>query len=84
VSWDNLADRAVIGKDLLKEMEEQMTNIKKNLKASWDRKKIYANKNIIFVDFKVGEHVFLKVKGKNNFSKIRKLPKVGSKILWTF
>jgi hypothetical protein len=25
VSWDNLTDRAIIGPDLLKEMEEQMT-----------------------------------------------------------
>ena len=34
VSWDNLADRAEVGPDLLKEMEEQMIKIKKNLKAS--------------------------------------------------
>jgi hypothetical protein len=34
VSWDNPADRVVIGPDLLKEMEEQMTNIKQNLKST--------------------------------------------------
>jgi hypothetical protein len=37
VSWDNPVDRAVIGLDLLKEMEEKMTKIKKNLKVSQDR-----------------------------------------------
>jgi hypothetical protein len=37
VSWDNPADRAVIGPDLLREMEEQMLIIIKKLKASQDR-----------------------------------------------
>jgi hypothetical protein len=40
VSWDNSVDRAVIGPDFLKEMEEQMGNIKKNLNSSQDRKKL--------------------------------------------
>jgi hypothetical protein len=34
VSWDNLTDRAVIGPELLKEMEEQMEKINPNLKES--------------------------------------------------
>jgi hypothetical protein len=37
VSWDNLADRAVVGPELLKEMEDQMIKIKKNLKVARDR-----------------------------------------------
>jgi hypothetical protein len=39
VSWDNLADHALVGLDLLKEMEEHMVNIGLNLKASQDRHK---------------------------------------------
>jgi hypothetical protein len=34
MSWDNPADRLVVGLDLLKEMEEQMEKIKHNLKVS--------------------------------------------------
>jgi hypothetical protein len=34
VSYDNPIDRAVVGPDLLREMEEKMIKIKKNLKAS--------------------------------------------------
>ena len=30
MSWDNPIDRAVVGPELLKEMEEQMEKIKKN------------------------------------------------------
>jgi hypothetical protein len=37
VSWDNLADRAVVGSYFLGKMEEQMIKIKKNLKVSQDR-----------------------------------------------
>jgi hypothetical protein len=37
VSWDNPTNRAVVGLDLLKEMEEQMIKIKQNLKASQGR-----------------------------------------------
>jgi hypothetical protein len=34
VSWDDPTDRVVIGKQLLKEMEEQMVNIRHNLKVA--------------------------------------------------
>ena len=64
VSWDNLTDRAVVGPELLKEMEDPTEKIKQNLKASRDRKKSYADRNKVFKYFKVGEHVFLKVKAK--------------------
>jgi hypothetical protein len=34
ISWDNLADRAIVGLDFLSEMEEKMVNIRKNLKVA--------------------------------------------------
>jgi hypothetical protein len=62
VSWDNPADRVVVGLEFLKEMEEQMLNIKHNLRASQDMQKSYVNKNMIHREFKVGDPIFLKVK----------------------
>jgi hypothetical protein len=47
-------------------MEEKMTKIRYNLKASQDRRKRYVDKNIFFRYFKVGEHVFLKMKAKRS------------------
>jgi hypothetical protein len=44
VSWDNLGDRAVVGPDFLRQMEDKMIKIKKNLKDTQDRKKIYVDK----------------------------------------
>jgi hypothetical protein len=37
VSWDNPADRALVGPELLKEMEDQMIKIKQNPKSAQDR-----------------------------------------------
>ena len=37
VSWDNPADRTIVGPKMLKEMEDQMIKIKQSLKAAQDR-----------------------------------------------
>jgi hypothetical protein len=48
VSWDNPTNGVIIGKNLLREMEEHMTKIGKYLKATQDRQKSYAYKNNFF------------------------------------
>ena len=37
VSWDNPFDKVIIGIEMLKDMEEQMVRINKNLKIAQDR-----------------------------------------------
>jgi hypothetical protein len=64
VRWDNPKDRVVLGLKFLKDMEDQVVKIKKNLKATQDRQKVYVDKNMTTREFKVGEHVLLKVKPK--------------------
>ena len=71
-------DRVMVGPDLLKESEEKMLKIKQNLKASQDRKKIYADKRINHMEFKVGGHVFLKLKAKRSFLKFGNCSKLAS------
>ena len=84
MSWDNPTDRAVIGPDLLKEMEEQMEKIKKNLQATQDRQKSYANTNRVFRYFNMGEHVFLKVKAKRSLPRLGSCPKLATRYCGTF
>jgi hypothetical protein len=84
VSWDNPADRAVVGTYLLKEMEEKMERIKKNLKDAQDRKKIYANKNRVFRYFKLGECVFLKLKAKISSLILVSFPKLATRYCGPF
>jgi hypothetical protein len=78
VSWDNQVDRSIVGPELLKEMEEQMLKIKQNLKVAQDRKKIYADKNRTHREFKVGDHVFLKVKSNISSLKLRNCAKLAA------
>jgi hypothetical protein len=60
----------VVGPDFLREMEEKMIKIKKNLKAARVRKKKYADKGRTHREFKVGDHVFLKIKANRSFLKL--------------
>jgi hypothetical protein len=64
ISPTNPAEKVVLGPEFVKDMEDQMVNIKQNLKAAQDRQEVYADKNRIAREFKVGEHVLLKVKPK--------------------
>jgi hypothetical protein len=78
VSWDNPADKAMVGLDFLKDMEEKMSKIKHNSKVSQDRKKIYLDKGITHREFKVGDHVFLKVKAKISSLKLGNCSKLAA------
>jgi hypothetical protein len=49
-------------------MEEQMVNIKHNLKVAQIGKRVYVYKIRTHREFKVGEHVFLKVNVTSPFS----------------
>jgi hypothetical protein len=39
ISWDNPVDKITLGPDMLKEMEQQVIQIKQNLKVAQDRQK---------------------------------------------
>jgi hypothetical protein len=84
VRWDNPIDRAVVGPDLLKEMEEKMLKIKQNWKASQDRKKIYDDKGRTHKEIKVGDHVFLKVKSNRSSLKLGKYSKLAARYCGPF
>ena len=64
MSWDNPTYIVVFGPELFEEMEDQMVKIKKNLKVAQDTQKVYIDKNRKTREFKVGEHVLLKVNPK--------------------
>jgi hypothetical protein len=84
VSWDNPADRVVLGLEFLKDMEDQVVKIKKNLKVAQDRQKFYADKNRTAREFKVGEHVLLKVKPKKISLKLGSCTKLASRFCGPF
>jgi hypothetical protein len=84
VSWDNPVDRAVVVPDLLREMEEKMIRIKQNLKVAKDRQKIYVDKERTHREFKVGNHVFLKVKANRGSLKLGNCSKLEARYCGSF
>jgi hypothetical protein len=84
VIWNNPADQIVVGPELLKEMEDQMIKIKQNLKVAQVRKKSYADKNITHIEFKVGDHVFLKVKANKSSLKLGSCAKLATRFCGPF
>jgi hypothetical protein len=84
ISWDNLANRLVVGPAFLMEMEEKMLKIKHNLKAALDRQKIYADKGRTHREFKFGDHVFLKVKANKSSLKLGNCSKLVARYCGSF
>jgi Tfp pilus assembly protein PilZ len=72
------------GIELLKDMQGQMVRIKHNLKEVEDRQKMYADKNITTRQFKVGEHVFLKVKLEKRSLKLCSCTKLAARFCGPF
>jgi hypothetical protein len=66
VSWSNPIKIITIGPDMLKEMEQQMIQIKKNLKVAQNRQKSYTDRKIATREFKTGDHVYLRVRPRKS------------------
>jgi hypothetical protein len=84
VSWDNLENIAVLGLELLKDMEVAMVRVKKNLKAASDKQKNYEDKNMTTREFKVEEHVLLKFNSKKRSLKLVSCTLIISKLCGPF
>jgi hypothetical protein len=84
LSWDNPTYRVVLGPIFLKDMEDQIVRIKQNLKATQDRQKNYGDKNKIAREFKVGEHVLLKVNPKKISLKLGSCTNLATKFYGPF
>jgi hypothetical protein len=84
VSWDNLADRAVVGPDFLREMEEQTIKIKKYLKETQDKQKSYVDNGRTHREFKMGDHVFLIVKANRSSLKLGNCSKLAARYCGPF
>ena len=74
----------MVGPDLLREMEEQMLKIKQNLKAAQERQKSYDDKGRTHREFKVGDHVFLKVKANKSSLKLGNCSKLAARYCGSF
>ena len=67
----------MLGPDALQEMEGIVKHIQKNIKIAQDRQNSYADKKIVHREFKVGEHVYLRIKPKKEHPLCWELCKIG-------
>jgi hypothetical protein len=61
VNWIELGERTIFGPDLVIEAEEIVLCIQSNLKVAKARKESYANKRHRPLEFKAGDHMYLRV-----------------------
>jgi len=61
LNWSEAGERNFFGPDVVKEAEEQVQLIQKNLKTAQSHQKSYADKKRQAISFQVGEHVYLRV-----------------------
>jgi hypothetical protein len=59
--WDQTGERQFFGPELIQETEEQVRIIQENLRVAQTRQKSYADNRRRLLEFKEGDHVYLKV-----------------------
>ena len=84
VIWDSLVNRMVLGPELLKEMEQEVVNIRKNMNVAEDRQKIYVDKHRVNKEFSVGDHVYFGVRAKKSSLKLGSCAKLSPRYCGSF
>ena len=84
LNWDNQVNKVVLGPELLKEMEQEVAKIRKNLKAAQDRQKIFVDSHRVHREFNVGDHAYLIVKPRKSSLKLGSCAKLSPRYCGTF
>jgi hypothetical protein len=61
LSWFEPGERVIFGQNIVTEAEEKVKQIQANIIAAQSRQKSYADKRHSLLEFKVGDHVYLRV-----------------------
>jgi hypothetical protein len=77
-------DRITIGPNMLKEMEQQVLQIKQNLKTTQDRQKSYTDRKRAHREFKTGDHVYLRIRPRKSSLRIGAWAKLAPWYYWPF
>jgi hypothetical protein len=59
--WDQTGERQLFGPEIIQEAEEQVQQIRENLRTAQTRQKSYADNRRRPLEFEEGDHVYLKV-----------------------
>jgi hypothetical protein len=59
--WDQTSERKFFGPEIIQEAEEQVHQIRENLRTAHSRQKSYVDTWRRLLEFKEGDHVYLKM-----------------------
>jgi hypothetical protein len=59
--WDQTSERQFFGPEIIQDAEEQVQQIRENLRTTQSRQKSYADTRRRLLEFKEGDHIYLKV-----------------------
>ena len=70
MTWDNQVNKVVLSPKFLKEREQEVVKVRKNLKVAQDRQKSYADKHRVNREFTIGDHVYLRMRARKSSLKL--------------
>ena len=73
----------MLGPQLIKDLEQLVTEVQMNLKEEQDRQKSYADKKIKYKDYQIVDDVYLKVKEKRSSLSLGRCGKLAPMFFWT-
>ncbi|KAK4268428.1 hypothetical protein QN277_025087 [Acacia crassicarpa] len=82
--WTELSERKLFGPEMVDEMSEQISLIKKRLLAAQSRQKSYTDKRRRPLEFNVGDHVFLKLSAVTGIGRAIKRKKLSPRYVGPF
>ena len=76
ICWTEVGERSITCLDLIRDTSEKVNLIRKRLLTTQSRQKIYVDRRLRPLEFKVGDHVFLKVMPKRGVVRFDKRGKL--------
>ena len=84
ICWTEVGESSITGPDLIRDTSEKVSLIRHCLLTAQSRHKSYANVRRQPLDFKVGDHVFLKVMPKRGVVRFGKCGKLSPRFIGPF
>ena len=79
--WMELSEKKIIGPDLIQETGEKVKMIRERLKVATDKQKSYADMRRKYIQYEIGDKVFLKVSPWKKVMRFRKKAKLSPRFI---
>ena len=84
ICWWEATDKILLGPDMIRETSEKIDLIRRRMKTAQDRQKSYADKRRTYLEFEVGDMVFVKVSPLRTVVRFGSVGKLAPRFVWPF